>query len=651
MKDKTFFVRLREFGVFSGLPAEDIDVLSGLLAHLELSLLDCLTLRDLLQLTGLGHDSALFAVLALMFALLAEGSLCLDVSFQNLTARLKSGCGPQAAQRLAGLFRSRLAQAGYTALITEQQDAYLPLVVAKRDRVRLLYFQRLFVHEQGLARRVASFLAQSPLPAPDQGQIDDIVEGLFSAPFCLRQTPGGAPLEKDARQVEALKRCLVQRFSIISGGPGTGKTSLMVNLLRALVRSGTPAERIVLGAPTGRAAQRMSEALQQAVASIAEADDRDRALLRLTGRTLHKILGYRRDTNEFRYNAGNPLPAAAVVIDEVSMVDVVMMHRFLEALEAGKTQLVLLGDRDQLPSVEAGAVFAHMTPQGAHGQRFRKHMVVLERVYRSGKQLAALAAAVNRGKVPPKDPVSFERALKMPADSWCRVAYAGDRRWRRDLAGWLNWQYLRPRDGRPGFRELVLQAGGRKAAELMHGEAGRALLSGLFSSVDGCRILALVRHGAQGSNAANRHLAAELSFAIEQVSAGPEELFSGAVVMVTRNDYARGLFNGEVGLALRDPDGLCRVYFKRAGGFISFLPDQLPAWEFGYALTVHKSQGSEFDDVLLVLPPDENHRLLSREAVYTAVTRARRRVVVYGRRRVLNAALSRRVERTSGLSW
>jgi len=642
--------RMRSMDVFAGLSEEALPVLLDLVDGLDLSPLDCLTVRDLLQLTGLRSDAALFAVLAVMFSLTAEGSLCLDVSAASLAASLAPGCGRENARRLAERFGRRLAAGRYETLIAVDSDAYLPLVLVRHKGRELLYFHRFFRHEKNLEQGVQAFLSGPRLALVEPAEV--IVDRLFSPPLCLRRSAGGEPLEKDAQQVQALKDCLENRFTIVSGGPGTGKTSLMANMVRALVRTGVSPERIFLGAPTGRAAQRMTEALQHYLGTIREPAECDRELSALCGSTLHKMLGYRPGRNDFRYNAANLLPAEAVVLDEASMVDVVMMDHFLQAVDSRSTRLVLLGDRDQLPSVEAGAVFASMFPGKDRSHPFRDHVVLLEKVYRSGRRLAELAASLNAGRVPNGESVSLKSALEMSDDSWCRVAFRGSGAWQQDQSYWLQDQYLRPQaGGEPSLRDTVSLAVGRSQSELIGSEGGRALLTRLFQHLDGCRILTLVRRGPFGCETVNRHLAAEMSLAIEGTAAMPGGLFSGALVLITRNDYGRQLFNGDLGVALRDDEGLCRVYFQRSGAFAGFSRQQLPAWEFGYAVTVHKSQGSEFDDILLVLPGEEGNRLLSREIVYTGVTRARCRVIIYGARRVLEQGIRRKIERTSGLVW
>ena len=160
-----------------------------------------------------------------------------------------------------------------------------------------------------------------------------------------------------------------------------------------------------------------------------------------------------------------------------------------------------------------------------------------------------------------------------------------------------------------------------------------------------------MRNGIYGCNGINREIADCLGFEIEHSAWREKGYFTGAVIMITRNDYSKELFNGDVGVVIRDRTGVYRIFFPRFGSFISFSMDVLPPWELAFSTTVHKSQGSEFDDVLLVLPDDESHRLLTREIVYTGITRAKKRIIIYGTESVLDRALERKIERQSGLRW
>jgi exodeoxyribonuclease V alpha subunit len=366
---------------------------------------------------------------------------------------------------------------------------------------------------------------------------------------------------------------------------------------------------------------------------------------------LHKILGYRSYSHDFYYRETNPLPASVVVIDEVSMVDVVMLDKFLQAIDPMQTKLILLGDKNQLPSVEAGAVFAEMIPDGKRAVRFQERLVVLQKVYRSGTNLLELARQANQGAFPPFQSVTFDEALSQASDRWAFVKAESIGRWQDDLKRWIEVQYLRPIPGNEeSYIALIRKAEGMRADQLTASEEGRAVLDRMFAVVERVRILSFLRNGQYGCTVINGVIAAALNQALDS-STRPVHGFSGALVIILRNDYAKDLFNGDVGVIVQDAQGTFRAYFHRAGAYISFPVNLLPAWEFAFAMTVHKSQGSEFDDVLLVLPDDENHRLLTREIVYTGVTRAKKRVVLYGSRQALHTALQRKIQRQSGLMW
>lgn len=630
----------------------DISLLSALVQGMEISPLDLMTIRDLMELGGATGDPALAAGLAVLLAGLSEGSLCVDLDSHPFSDRL-SPDHRQAAETLFDTFADNLAAGRYRELISLDGSDYLPLVLDVSTGRRLLYFHKYHVHERRLKARVEQLLSASPDPAMPSGtMVDGWVDAIYSENLAVRVGPERSPVARDACQIEAIRMAATASFTIVSGGPGTGKTSLMVNMLRCLVRTGIPADRIVLGAPTGRAAQRMTEAIQSHLTSVRKPDPKDLELLVLRGSTLHKILGYRNATHDFYHGTTHPLPASVVVIDEVSMVDLVMMDRFLQAIDPAQTRLILLGDKHQLPSVEAGAVFAGMIPETTRPGRFRERYVVLETVFRSGACLAELARSVNRGDFPPAGAVSFDEALALDPDSWALVQSTDSVRLRAHLERWTAQHYLAEDPGSAGsYRQMIGQAGELTAERLLMDTSGQTLLRAIFDRIDRARILTLLRRGIYGCTAINGVISGLLARLLDP-GADPEAgVFSGAVIMITRNDYGKGLFNGDVGVVIRDAHGTCRAFFHRSDGYTAFPVDVLPAWEPGFAVTVHKSQGSEFGDVLLVLPDDANHRLLTREIVYTGITRARKRVILYGQPAVLQHALGRKIQRQSGLRW
>jgi exodeoxyribonuclease V alpha subunit len=639
------------FNIFEGTEKATITPLLPFIRRLELSLLDYMTIRDLVEFGDCRGDLPLVVVLMAMFAGLQEGSLCLDLDQRQFLNHLPAD-DRKTAKAIFDDFLSGLGAGRYQKLITENGGEYLPLILDESSGRDLLYFQKYHVHEKRLKDRMEAFLkATVSLTLQDQ-KIDALIDEIYADRLAIRVGSSNTPIARDPQQIEAIRLALKSQFSIISGGPGTGKTSLMVNILRCLVREDIPLSRIILGAPTGRAAQRMTETVQNNIASIQELSSDDSALLDLKGSTLHKILGYRSYQHEFYYRETNPLPASVVVVDEVSMVDVVMLDKFLQAIDPAQTKLILLGDKNQLPSVEAGAVFAEMIPDGTRAARFEERFVVLQKVYRSGTNLLELANQANQGSFPPFKAVAFDQALSQASDQWAFVTAESFGQWREHLHQWANVQYLSPTSGgEESYAALITRAGKMTADNIASSEEGRSLLGRIFSVIERARILSFLRNGMYGCTVINDVIADHLIHFFDPSAKRQVDGFSGALVIITRNDYSKELFNGDVGVMIKDPNETYRAFFHRSGSYISFPVNLLPPWEFAFAMTVHKSQGSEFDDVLLVLPDDENHRLLTREIVYTGITRAKKRVLLYGSRPALNTALQKKIKRQSGLMW
>jgi exodeoxyribonuclease V alpha subunit len=643
--------QLVAFKIFEGTAKNTIAPLLPFIRRLELSLLDYMTIRDLVELGDCRGDLPLVVVLMAMFAGLQEGSLCLNLDQRQFLTHLPAD-DRKTAKAIFNDFLSGLAADRYQKLITKNGGQYLPLILDDSSGSDLLYFQKYHVHEKRLKNRVEAFLnATVSLTLPDK-KIDARIDEIYADRFAIRVGKSNTPIARDPQQVEAIRLALKSQFSIISGGPGTGKTSLMVNILRCLVREDIPVSRIILGAPTGRAAQRMTETVQNNIASIPELSAKDSALLDLKGSTLHKILGYRSYQHEFYYRETNPLPASVVVVDEVSMVDVVMLDKFLQAIDPAQTKLILLGDKNQLPSVEAGAVFAEMIPDGTRAAGFEERFVILQKVYRSGTNLLELANQANQGSFPLFKAAAFDKALLQASDQWAFVNAESFSRWQEHLHQWVKVQYLSPiSGGAESYAALITRAGKMTADNIASSKGGRCLLNRIFSVVERARILSFLRNGMYGCTVINDVIADQLIHFFDPSAKRQSNGFSGALVIITRNDYSKELFNGDVGVIIKDAHEAYRAFFHRSGAYISFPVNLLPSWEFAFAMTVHKSQGSEFDDVLLVLPDDENHRLLTREIVYTGITRAKKRVLLYGSQPALNTALQRKIRRQSGLMW
>lgn len=444
-------------------------------------------------------------------------------------------------------------------------------------------------------------------------------------------------------QAVAVALGLRARLAIISGGPGTGKTTTVLWLLAALLESslarGEPLPRIRLAAPTGKAAARLGESISERK-PLLDCDDAVRDAIREDqASTLHRLLGYRPNAG-FRHNRANPVAADVVVVDEASMIDLPLMAQLLDAMREDTT-LILLGDVGQLASVEAGHVLAALGASGDAANRYASStaawladvtgfavpiaesdsdpelppladtFVELRKSHRFGSDsgIGRLAAAIRSG-----DAEAAVQALRASPDdvAWQPLDRDGIARTLHDH--WL-----------PHARAIAAAA-----------DAAQAL-----AVANHFRILTALRQGPFGSVAINRAIEAQLG--------DGGAWYHGRLIMVVANDYRHDLFNGDIGIALRTPDDRIEVVFAgEGGGLRTFAPYTLPAHESAFAMTVHKSQGSEFDQVAVVLPEAPN-RVLGRELLYTAVTRARHHVMLHGSEAIVRDAVMRRIERWSGL--
>jgi exodeoxyribonuclease V alpha subunit len=537
-----------------------------------------------------------------------------------------------------------------------------PLVLAAGR----LYLRRFWQYNcrvvDHLHRRLSHTLS---MPEGLSRRLDTLFDGLRSEAESVRET---IHWQSVAAAVAARGA-----FSVISGGPGTGKTTTVVRLLGLL--QGLALEqgsrlRIRLAAPTGKAAARLTESIGQAAENLPEAV---RGHLPTEAATLHRLLGGRPHTRHFAHHRRNPLHLDLLVVDEASMIDLEMMAALLEALP-DEARLVLLGDKDQLASVEAGAVLgelcAHaggrgyrpetvdwvrratdydLQPFAGSGSRLDQQIVVLRQSHRFGGRsgIGTLARAVNAG-----DAARVRKVWARGFDDIRRSAaiHPGDRQFARLVLE--GGPEASGSEGDPaGFRaylEIVARGPGAFEAE---DDWFRQVLE----SFGRFRLLSAVRRGDWGVEGLNRAAARHLARA--GLIAAEQGWYPGRPVMVTRNDYGLGLMNGDIGIALPMENGAAtgggktlRVVFPMpGGGFKKVLPSRLNDAETAYAMTVHKSQGSEFDHTALVLP-DVSSPVLTRELVYTGITRARRWfTLLCPEGELLDEAVSRSAHRASGL--
>ncbi|WP_397607987.1 exodeoxyribonuclease V subunit alpha [Silanimonas sp.] len=476
-----------------------------------------------------------------------------------------------------------------------------------RDGNARVYLRRYWQAETAIAAAVAEAV-QATLPALATAIDEATLDALFGGPSTPETTP----------QREAVRRCLGTRLFVLTGGPGTGKTTTVRRMLMARQRLQDTPLAVRVAAPTGKAAQRLAESLREGeglpVAPVAL--------------TVHRLLDYQPHAQAFGRHRGRPIEADLVVVDEASMLDLETLHALLEALPP-HAALWLVGDADQLSPVGPGSALQDLVQ--AFEARDASPLVRLRHSFRAEAALAAVNAALREG-----DGGALAEAIDRSEGA---VRVLGTTTPATVQAALRDWAEALLADG----AMPVLPADPAQAATL-----AAAALRGLKAR----QWLCAVRDGAFGSVEANQRLDAALRRHAGANAQG--EWYPGRRVLVTRNDTDTGLFNGDVGLCLADADGRLHVWFERIdeGGIAPAraLPiGALPAFDLGFALTVHKSQGSEYSEVAVLLPPDPQHRVLSRELLYTAASRAKRALTLHADDAVIDACLDRPVRRAGGL--
>jgi len=564
-----------------------------------------------------------------------EGHVCIDLH-QWAGHALKASNESPPLERCPDA-ESWIDQLRSSAMVGDA-DSHCPLVCDRHGR---LYLQRLYRHEQQLAQRLSQRAASAAQAfSPDQmNQVRSLLNRYFGNP----PSDGSTDWQKIAAAITLLKR-----LCIISGAPGTGKTTTVAKFLCVLIEwtQETPL-RIHLCAPTGKAAARLGASLSDAGQSMDCPPTVAAALAKLETSTIHRLLRTQPGGRGFVFNAQNPLPTDVVVVDEASMVDLVLMDRLVQAVPKD-ARLIILGDKDQLASVEAGAVFGDLC-RGARGKSYSTAMrdsifgltgmslpaadqhepaalpladctVVLHKNYRFDQKegIGALTQAINQG------------------DSGRIKQLFG-----KDPKATVRWEQWRSRSE---FHKLL-------AAHVLRGyetyltsrEPEEAL-----AHFNRFMILAALVRGPFGVDQLNQTATDLLQKAGLINRTRP--WFKGRPVMMTRNSYRIGLFNGDIGLTWPNSDGRLSVWFQRESGELRAMsPQRLPEHQTAFAMTVHKSQGSEFDSALLILP-DQDAPLLNRELIYTGCSRARRQLTLMAQENTIDQAVSRKVQRSSGLS-
>jgi exodeoxyribonuclease V alpha subunit len=513
------------------------------------------------------------------------------------------------------------------ASVVGRPGEFKPLILDAKHR---LYLHRYWSYERQLADTILG-KSKGAVDGLNEGVLKDGIERLF---------PGGTE-ETDWQRVAAFA-AVNQAFTAISGGPGTGKTYTVVKILALLLEQSDNRSRIALCAPTGKAAARLRAMVRELKPGL-NCSPEVKAMIPEEASTIHRLLGPVRGRRRFRYNEEERLPYDVVVVDESSMSDLPLMAKLAAALPE-KSRLILLGDKDQLASVEPGAVFGDICDTGESNLFSPAFSQIAERVTgcevpASGGPKEALSDSV----------VVLTRSYRFTPESGIgrlsRLVKSGDGAAALELLKGgdfpdISWRAVPPADTLSRLIEKEL-------LDTYAGYLNSASAQEAFERFNAFHLLCALREGPHGVVAINETIE---GLAIRHAlirRAG--RWYKGRPVMIVSNDYRLKLYNGDVGILFPDDDESLRVFFPTEDGSFRMLgPGRLSAFETAYAITVHKSQGSEFDHVLLLLP-DRYSEVVTRELVYTGITRARKKVEIWGREESFIEALSRQIRRESGL--
>lgn len=500
---------------------------------------------------------------------------------------------------------------------------FKPLIL---DDFNRLYLRRYWEYEKSLSEAIKARVTAAS-PEVDSDLLEKGLKRLFPASN-----------ETDLQRIAAAG-AVMRNFTVITGGPGTGKTRTVVAILALLIEQTERPLRVALAASSGKAAARLKESVLSNVEAL-HCSQAVKSRMPREATTIHRLLGTIPDSPYFRHNADHLLLVDAVIIDEASMVDLALMAKLFAAIPAA-ARIILLGDKDQLTSVEAGFVLGDIcnpplvaTPPHAGSQlsfsfeesnpaphSIQDSIIELKKNYRfrTDSGIYQLVEAVNRGDA--------ERSIAVLKDK------AFDD---------LTWKVMPNARSIPRYLQATAVSGYKVYLE--KSDPVEAL-----ECFGDYRVLCPVRQGPYGTIELNRLIEEALYQA--KILHEREQWYRGRPVMIIRNDYNARLYNGDIGLTLEDPEVMAekRVFFASPdGGVRRVLPSRLPIHETGFAMTVHKSQGSEFAKVLLILPENDSP-VLTRELLYTGLTRARDHVEIWASERVLRSAIGKKVTRSSGL--
>lgn len=688
---------------------------------------DYANIRDLIRFTISKQKPSIeiheiFAILTALFTEMNNGGICISLEKGNFISRLSNLFGDIVeSENIYKSFLKSLRNGDLNNIIADfhsdifhnksknkYSDIYKQLLFKQNNNFFIqiqplvhyihnenesyLFLQRHFLYSIRLQDAIKQFI---PYASTNKTSKNTIQSAFQKAKLEKAIPEIGVNFEPGEEQKLALALVRLKNFLIISGGPGTGKTTLVKRILYRMLEENpnmTP-EEIFIAAPTGKAAQRISESIKENIPL--ERTHITQKLLKIEPKTIHRILKFSPYHNTFQYHKDNKLVAKLVIVDEVSMVDITLMTSLLETIPE-EAKVILLGDKNQLPSVDSGAVLSDLVPkddsivyysknlqdfaESELGHTFQnnkiansnpgsyENVVILKENHREEKgnknlknSIFHIAESINNTKKT-KIKDFINRALKD------FNLFDTQKKWLASGVYFLDTQDYDIENTGKHFHTLIKSffeytfsdtnmiesliffLGIELNEPNLKNPENRSKLNEIFQTVHKNKILPIVHNGLFGVNIINYHLKEYWKLQIQKTkkfNTSFDNVFSGLPIIITKNDYKKNLFNGDIGIVLETQNGLFAV-FEKLGNYIHYPIDLLHSFELAFAITVHKSQGSEYDSVVIPLPSNHKHRILSKEILYTGITRAKRFALIYSNKQSLEKAISNKIQRETG---
>ena len=581
---------------------------------------------------------------------LAEGHTCVNIDHYNNELKGKE-------MEDVGLKPIALPSLLKSSFVSTDTNKIQPFILNEGH----LYLQRYFSYETDIITHIKQLITEGDKSLEDNTVLLSKHKAFIEHLFSDHKVFDTFSDEENVNwQLVAAITAMISNFSIITGGPGTGKTTAVAKLL-AILYTINPKTKIALAAPTGKAAARMKESLMSAVIRgdndkhhlIRELNNDMKSFEKLDASTLHRLLGYRPGTHYFKHDATHPLDYDVVIVDECSMIGASMMAKLLQAIKP-TAKLIMLGDKDQLASVEAGSIFGDicLTQEGLMNTLSRHRAQMINSFIKD--EAASLGECYTYDG---DDKNVLQQHIIELKKSWRFKSTEGIGEFSHAIINNTLSEELLNREAPPAgqYVKVCQDYAAPELTELMNAYKAYIQEENIpkaLSKMNDVRFLCAVRSGNYGVTHYNNLISSHLEK--EGIISPNTTFYENQPIMITQNDKEHQLFNGDIGLIRKDKEkDKYMAYFEDSEaelGYRALPTTYLPQYTTVFAMTIHKSQGSEFAHVGIVLPNDKNTPLLTRELIYTAITRAKERAIIFSSNEVLKAGASQQVERASGIT-